>query len=140
MQNRNASNVDSLKASSRAVLAILRATRSPLSAYEILEAADSTKLKSPVQVYRALKILTNLTLVHRIETLNKYVACRCDHPVDVQPILAICDECGAVTEFPNLLSMHDGLNQLLVQGGFINRAINVEAVGLCQSCHGNRSV
>lgn len=129
---------DRLKLSSRHVLAILRASDKPLSAYQILGGADMTKLKNPVQVYRALKVLTRLALVHRVETLNKYVACRCDHPQDAQPVLTICDCCGTVAELPEQPSMR-GLDAMLATDGFVCRLITVEVAGLCHSCQSEAS-
>lgn len=129
---------DQLKPSSREVLEILRACHSPLSAYQILERADSANLKNPVQVYRALKVLTRLALVHRVETLNKYVPCRCNHPQGVQPVLTICDKCGAVSELNEVPSMQ-GLQALLIEDGFISRAVKVEVSGLCLSCQDQAS-
>lgn len=130
---------DQLKTSSRDVLAILRASNGPLSAYQILERADSAKLKTPIQVYRALKTLTGLALVHRVETLNKYVACRCGHPKDAQPILTICNSCGTVAELPELPSMQ-GLEELLAKDGFTCRMVKVEVLGLCSSCRAETSL
>jgi Fur family zinc uptake transcriptional regulator len=138
MKDHAATSVGRLKASSRDVLAILRVSECPLSAYQILEKANSPKLKTPVQVYRALKTLTRLAIVHRVESLNKYVACRCDHPQDAQPVLTICDSCGAVAEFPYVPPMTD-LEGLVATGGFVCRLIKVEVAGLCQSCQGEAS-
>jgi len=130
---------DQLRPNSRDVLAILHESSVPLSAYQILERADSTKLRSPVQVYRALKVLTRLALVHRVETLNKYIACRRDHPMNAQPVLVICDDCGTVTELSESLSM-EGLEELLAKDGFIRRIVNVEVAGLCLSCRDKMSL
>lgn len=124
---------DQLKLSPRTVLAILRDSREPLSAYQILEKASSTNLKNPVQIYRALRVLTDLALAHRVETINKYVACRCDHPKDVQPVLTICDDCGTVTELPELPLMQR-LDELLNRDGFSRRMVKVEVAGVCRSC------
>jgi Fur family zinc uptake transcriptional regulator len=139
MKDHATHRVDRLKASSRDVLAILRMSEAPLSAYQILEKAGSPKLKTPVQVYRALKTLTRLALVHRVETLSKYVACRCDHPQGAQPILAICDACGTVAELPDTPPMQR-LEEMVAGGGFACRLIKVEVAGLCQSCQAEASV
>jgi Fur family transcriptional regulator, zinc uptake regulator len=106
---------------------------------QILEKAGSPKLKTPIQVYRALKTLTRLALVHRVETLSKYVACRCDHPQGAQPILTICDACGTVAELPDAPPMQR-LEEMAAGGGFACRLIKVEVAGLCQSCRAEASV
>lgn len=130
---------DRLRIIPRTVLLILRESREPLSAYQILDKADSTVLKNPVQIYRALKVLIDLALAHRVETLNKYVACRCDHPKDLQPVLTICDDCGAVAELPELPSIQQ-LEELLNRDGFMCRMVKVEVAGLCLNCQAETSL
>ena len=57
--------------------ALRNAARS-MSAYEILGALRDTNIKAAVQVYRALERLIAKNRVHRIESLNAFVACRCE--------------------------------------------------------------
>jgi Fur family zinc uptake transcriptional regulator len=139
MKDHTPVSMQPLTASSLDVLTILRMAECPLSAYQILDKADSGTLKAPVQVLPGIEALTRLALVHRIETLNKYVACRSDHPRDAQPVLAICDSCGTVAEFPYAPPIN-GMAEVLAGRGFVCRQIKVEVAGLCQFCQAEASV
>ncbi|MGN4219982.1 Fur family transcriptional regulator, partial [Burkholderia gladioli] len=82
------------------VLAALRQAAGPLSAYALLARLREQGFSAPAQVYRALERLTAQGLVHRLESLNAYLACR--QTAACGPGLlafAICDECGQVDEF-----------------------------------------
>ncbi len=134
MRNAGTNAIDNLSDSQRHVLEILRGSKAPLSAYKILAKAPPPTLTTPVQVYRALKKLTQLSLVHRVETLNKYVACRHSRSKCTQPIFAICDLCGAVAELPSPPQMHE-VGDFLASTGFKRRAMTVEVIGTCQACY-----
>ena len=60
------------------VMKTLTSADAPLSAYTILDRLRDDGLRAPLQVYRALDKLTTLGLVHRLESLNAFVACA--HP------------------------------------------------------------
>ncbi|MEM9967200.1 MAG: Fur family transcriptional regulator [Pseudomonadota bacterium] len=116
-----------------AVLEILRARSEPLSAYGVIEALHGVKGRiAPPTVYRALAALQSRGLIHRLESLNAYVACACDehnHP----PILSICDDCGNVEENiePDLVAQ---LTSLLDKTGFEAQRHVIEVHGVCAAC------
>ncbi|HSM41507.1 MAG TPA: transcriptional repressor, partial [Afifellaceae bacterium] len=56
----------------------LLAADGPLSAYDILDRLRDKGFRAPLQVYRALDKLLALGLVHRLESLNAFIACA--HP------------------------------------------------------------
>src|SRR3546814_12693557 len=58
------------------VLEVLRTEGRAMTAYQILDALREHGLRAPVQVYRALERLLEREEVHRIESLNAFVACR----------------------------------------------------------------
>ena len=76
------------------VLAVLRKHECPLSAYQILAelSRDNPKMAPPT-VYRALAALMKQGHVHRLESLNAFVACKCDVHQRAS-ILSICNDCG----------------------------------------------
>jgi len=55
---------------------LLKNNKVPLSAYDILDKLHDFGFRAPLQVYRALDKLIELGLVHRLETLNAFVACQ----------------------------------------------------------------
>ena len=83
---------------------LLGKTKGPLSAYAILNQLHDSGFRGPVQVYRALEKLMELGLVHRLESLNAFVACQqktCDHQSKKTIIFTICEICGSVQELVN---------------------------------------
>ena len=115
------------------VLAVLRRRRGPLSAYAVLgELREANPKIAPPTIYRALAALTERGRVHRIESLNAYIASRCDrhqHP----SVLSICDDCGAVDECvaTDLLQV---LSSIVGKSGFAPMRHVIEVHGVCSSC------
>lgn len=120
----------------RAVLEVLLADHKPLSAYEIAERIDWKGRKGgPVQVYRALELFETLGLVHRIESLNAYIACsRQDDTHGAQ--FLVCKDCNRVAEACDSRLEQD-IHRLAGQAGFQVHAPIVEIKGLCPDCAAN---
>ena len=115
------------------VLAVLRRRRVPSSAYDVLGELRETNPKiAPQTIYRALSALTERGRVHRIESLNAYMACRCASHQHAS-ILSICDDCGTVEESvaPDLLKE---LSSIIGKSGFAPMRHVIEVHGVCRSC------
>jgi Fur family zinc uptake transcriptional regulator len=115
------------------VLALLRAAPRPLKAYDLLpELGSPGRPAKPPTAYRALDFLVEHGLVHRIESLNAYVACDhagADHPAT----FLICDRCGSVAE----THVHEpvaGLSAAAARQGFRLSRVAIEAHGECRAC------
>ena len=84
------------------VLSLLRSSAGPLTAYQILDQLKGQGITAPPTVYRALTRLTSVDFVHRIDSLNAYVACDQSgihsKPHDGEAAFAICRDCGDVAE------------------------------------------
>jgi len=116
----------------RAVLDVLRGARSGLGAYDILDALRPAGLKAPLQVYRALNRLMARGLVHKIESLNAYVACA--RPGDAcAAALAICRACGTVSEFTDA-EIDRRLTGWCRETAFTPEQVTLEIRGLCADC------
>ncbi|WP_193369450.1 Fur family transcriptional regulator [Pelagibius marinus] len=119
------------------VLERLQASGKAMTAYELLDALRGEGLRAPVQVYRALETLGQRELVHRIESLNAFVAC-CHHDraheADAAAGFAICDDCGEVAEFS--LPSEERLSAEVGRNGFQTRRMTVELHGRCAHCAG----
>jgi Fur family zinc uptake transcriptional regulator len=116
-----------------AVLAILRDSKSPHSAYTLLDRLQETYPKiAPPTVYRALAALGERGQIHRLESLNAYVACQSEahHQTSV---LSICEDCGVVEETfePDIVSR---LSAALRKSGFSAQRHIIEVNGICASC------
>ncbi|MEZ5648428.1 MAG: transcriptional repressor [Alphaproteobacteria bacterium] len=119
----------------RQVLQIILGSKEPIGAYEIL--AQLNKLRSehraPVTVYRALDFLIGNGLVHRVTSLNAFIAC--DHPDHNESAqLLICRDCGATEEVTDR-TVEAAIAKLASRRGYIKVAPLVEIAGTCATCH-----
>ena len=115
------------------LLATLRAHGGPMSAYTLLACLQHEHPKiAPPTIYRALAALLADGKVHRLGSLNAYVACQWDRHMQAS-ILSICDDCGTVEESvaPDLL---DELSSVAGKSGFRPARHVIEIHGLCASC------
>ena len=115
------------------ILTILRDSKNPYSAYTLLERLQETYAKiAPTTVYRALAVLGERGQIHRLESLNAYVACQSEahHQASV---LSICEDCGIVEETfePDIFSR---LSAALRKSGFSAQRHIIEVNGICASC------
>lgn len=117
------------------VLGQLSRADGPLSAYTILDQLRDDGFRAPLQVYRALEKLIADGRVHRLESLNSFVACSqvncCDTHATVA--FAICETCGHVSEISDS-DLDSRLNELAVKSGFQLKRSVVELRGLCADC------
>ncbi|WP_223476385.1 Fur family transcriptional regulator [Oricola indica] len=116
------------------VFGALETADGPLTAYNILDRLNGEGLRAPLQVYRALEKLLDLGIVHRLESLNAFVACThpgCEGHATVA--FAICDNCGSVAEITDE-SLAGALDTITRNAGFKPRKTTVEMRGLCHAC------
>lgn len=116
------------------VLGVLSSSATPLSAYAILDGLRGEGLRAPLQVYRALEKLMDLGFVHRLESLNAFVACQhvgCDGANTVA--FAICGTCGKVDEVQDATLSRE-INALSAKSGFRLAHSVVELRGTCADC------
>ncbi|MEP3049300.1 MAG: Fur family transcriptional regulator [Roseibium sp.] len=106
----------------------------PLTAYAILDQLREHGFRAPLQVYRALEKLVEFGMVHRLESLNAFVACRhkgcADHKTAA---FAICENCGDVSEFSPDEAMAL-LSDWTRENGFQLSRTTIELRGQCQDC------
>ena len=111
------------------VLSALTGSGVPLSAYDILDLPPvrAQGLKAPLTIYRALDKLQNLGLVHRIESLNAFVAC--DRGPHTHPVgFMSCEQCRTTVELP-VGDCEDLLRASARANGFRLDRITVEISG-----------
>ena len=124
----------------RLVLEFLLDAKMPVKAYDILDALrhDAPKALTPASIYRALDYLLHEGLVHKVGTLNAYVACAqtCAETCNQRhsPVfMLVCPGCRKSRE------IHDpGLYQTIFstmqQQGFQLQGDTVELTGICPGC------
>ena len=123
------------------IMDALTVSARPLSAYDLLDQLRPTGVVAPLTVYRALDKLIKSGKVHRIESLNAFVACtgavHHDHahaePGDHTIAFTICDACGAVEEFADP-TLCDAILKSVSGRSFSLHRSALEIHGLCGAC------
>ena len=112
----------------------LEAAAKPASAYEILDALRGDGLRAPLQIYRALSKLIESGTVHRIESLNAFVACT-HHECGGSEvsIFMLCERCDNVTEAVDT-STAAALAALCAARNFSGTRQMIEITGVCAAC------
>lgn len=116
------------------VLEALSRADAPLSAYTILDQLREDGFRAPPQVYRALEKLIESGRVHRLESLNAFVACQhpgCDGHKTVA--FTICEQCGRVEEVSDA-GLVARIREIADASGFLVSKSTVELRGLCADC------
>ena len=115
------------------LLAVLRSHRAPMSAYEMLGCLREENPRiAPPTIYRALAALTHRGIVHRLESLNAFIACQRNRH-DHASILSICDDCGGVEETIST-ELLKKLSSIAGKSGFAPARHVIEIHGQCASC------
>jgi Fur family zinc uptake transcriptional regulator len=117
------------------VLDALARAEGPLSAYTLLDQLREHGFRAPLQVYRALEKLIAFGLVHRLESLNAFVACAHPHDHHQHGLIAfaICDGCGQVDEFSDEM-VEKRLRDWSSDHAFKLEKTTIEMRGLCSAC------
>lgn len=124
------------------VLDALHDSGAPASAYDLLDRLRDEGLRNPLQIYRALNALIARGLVHRLESLNAFVACAHPHEHGAEGghdhgliAFAICGSCHRVEEFsdPEITRLLAGW---AATHDFHPEHTILELRGTCTSCRG----
>ena len=116
------------------VLERLEAATGPLSAYTLLDQLREFGFRAPLQVYRALDTLMKAGFVHRLESLNAFVACIQPHCHEAGTVaFAICETCGQVDEFSDE-QVAERLSGWAAGHGFHPHKTTIEIRGTCATC------
>ncbi len=113
----------------RRVIELLLEAGQPVKAYDLMAAFTPGGAKPPT-VYRALEFLERQGLVHRIQSLNAYVACRREGGHDAA--FLICDCCGVTREVEPQST--ETLTRQAAAADFAISGVMLEVHGLCADC------
>lgn len=118
----------------RLVLAALMQANRPQSAYTLLDHLRDDGFRAPLQVYRALNKLIAAGLVHRLESINSFVACAHPHEHGHGLVaFAICDQCGQIEEFSDA-TVEKHLKDWAIAHTFRLSQTIIELRGTCADC------
>ncbi len=117
------------------VLELIWDSHKAVKAYELLDRIKPLQQAAkPATIYRALDFLIEQGLIHRVESLNAFIGCRCSaHQHEL--LLLICKHCNEVEErlAPKVMA---ALSQEFSQAGFVVHSKAIEAHGICVKCLG----
>ena len=121
------------------VLTLILQDHRPIGAYSILGSLalpDGRERKpAPPTVYRALEFLINQQLIHRIASLNAYIAC-CRPARTHQGQFLICQHCQRVQEL-NCEIISEAISARADLEGFEVKRECIEISGCCPNCKGS---
>ena len=104
-----------------------------MSAYEILDKLRGSGISAPPTVYRALSSLISEGLVHKIESLNAFIACDHSHEAEDSFYLQICDDCGETKEYSDK-KIYSQIHKQTERKNFKITKTTVEIRGQCEDC------
>jgi Fur family zinc uptake transcriptional regulator len=115
------------------VLGLIAAHRKPIKAYDLLEQMKAeVGANAPPTVYRALDFLLEHGFIHKLSSINAYVACH--HPsIEHSVPFLICDTCQSAIELEDE-SIAEDLRLKAEALGFHPRAQVLEVHGQCRQC------
>ncbi|MCX7089099.1 MAG: transcriptional repressor [Methylococcales bacterium] len=115
------------------VLELIWESHKAVKAYELLDRIKPLQSAAkPATIYRALDFLMEQGLIHRVESLNAFVGCRCSGQPHEQ-LLLICKACQEVEE----RSAGDVMQTIvreLAAANFIAHSKAIEIQGICAKC------
>ena len=118
------------------VMDLLEKEPNPMSAYMILDQLRDPGFWAPLQLYRALEKLIGMGGVHRVESLNDFIACShmaCERGGSTASL--ICDRCENVQEVcdDSVWLFLFGLSQ---KAKFRASEPSIGLHGVCDACEG----
>ena len=118
------------------VLGLVAEAGRPVKAYDLLDMVRSREgagADAPPTVYRALDFLLANGFIHKLQSVNAFVACH--HPDSAQhsvPFL-ICNRCHNAVELEDA-QVVASLDERARALGFVPQAQTLEVHGLCAEC------
>ncbi len=120
------------------VVRALSKSNRALSAYQIHEKIRAARAKADVvSVYRVLRTLVELGLVHHIGVVDGYFACRKAGKHGAKTQHLVCRDCGCVLELSVPPASAAGFGAQAADAGFETEEIRIEVLGTCEHCRAN---
>lgn len=115
------------------VLELIWESHKAVKAYELLDRIKPQQSSAkPATIYRALDFLIEQGLIHRVESLNAFIGCRCSADQHEQ-LLLICKQCQEVEE-RTATKVMQALSQEFAQANFVAHSKAIEIHGICAKC------
>ena len=85
------------------VLGVLKRNTKGMSAYDVLKELQKYKNIKPMTIYRSLKNLQEIGVVHKSNHNKTFFVCKSDKKNKHNPSIAICKSCGDTEELKSEL-------------------------------------
>lgn len=117
------------------------ASHKAVGAYDIIEMlAQNGKKIAPISMYRILDALSEIGLIHRLESQNSYFACHSRHGADMNDcrsqVFLICKTCDTVVEI-EAPEIGAAVKNAAISAEFQLHEALLEITGLCKHCSNN---
>ena len=118
----------------REVFELLAASDIPLKAYDLLWRLQNQRAQSapPTTVYRAVAILLQAGLIHKIEGPGSYVVCTGPEE-DHEPVFLLCEQCHKAVE-TIAAATEKQIDTAIADAGFHAHRRDLVIRGICQMC------
>ncbi len=128
-----AQRLETLDRVPREVFDLLAASPTPLKAYELLWRLQEKRGRRapPSTIYRAVAVLIETDLVHKIESLSAFVVCTEEQVHN--PIFLICEHCHRAVEIDGGAAM-ENVEVRLKEAEFHPLHLNFVIRGICAGC------
>ena len=116
------------------VLGVLKKNSKGMSAYDVLKELQKYRNIKPMTIYRSLKNLQKIGVVHKSNQSKNYFLCHSDVKERHNPALAICKKCEKTEEInPNIFSKIFSNLKTKEKYDFSNFELEIST--LCRRCN-----
>ena len=116
------------------VLGVLKKNTKGLTAYDVLREIQRYKNIKPMTIYRSLKNLQKMGVVHKSYQNKTYFICHSNDKEKHNPALAVCKKCEKTEELnPNIFSKL--FNNIKTKEKYNFSNFEIEISTICQKCN-----
>ena len=122
-----------MKENNALVINILKKDAKGLTAYQILNRVQKFKTVQAMTIYRALKNLEDIGLIHKTNKNKSFHLCNSLDQHTHNAVLAVCDNCGVAEELKTKL-FSKVIKHVKSKNRFNFKNFNLEITTVCKEC------
>ena len=116
----------------KTIIKILKKSKVPISAYEILDKFNKNKAEQPMTIYRALNRMQKDHIIHKCNQSKKFFLCNHKHLETENLAIMFCNVCGKTSEFIMNIKKNKIDKELSKSFDFSNYQIEISTT--CMEC------